>query len=46
VQVYVAHSPFAPHTGYGPALVNTLVDQYDFYRELAAVALYAVKGWL
>jgi hypothetical protein len=46
VQLYVAHSPFAPHSGYGPWLPNTLVDQWDWYREVAALALYAVKGWL
>jgi hypothetical protein len=45
-QVYVARSPFAPHTGYSPWLANTLVDQWDWGRELLALALYASRGWL
>lgn len=46
LQLYVAAAPFAPHCGYGSRLLDAAADQLDFWRELAAIAWYAAKGWL
>jgi hypothetical protein len=43
--LYVADAPFAGHAGYGPAL-DALADQWDFWRELAALAWYWARGYL
>lgn len=44
LQLYVADAPFAGHHGYG--VLDPLVDQVDFWRELGALALYKVRGYL
>ena len=38
-RLYVADAPFAGHHGYGRAL-DALADQWDFWRELAALGYY------
>jgi hypothetical protein len=45
-QLYVAAAPFAGHCGYGFWLLDVAADQLDFWRELAAIAWYAMRGWL
>lgn len=44
-ELYVADAPFAGHRGYGPVL-DALADQWDFWRELAALVYYWARGWL
>lgn len=46
MQLYVAAAPFAGHHGYGHWLLDAAMDQVDFWRELAAVAWYGMRGWL
>eukprot|EP00879_Flechtneria_rotunda_P015661 GHRR01016383.1.p1 GENE.GHRR01016383.1~~GHRR01016383.1.p1 ORF type:complete len:250 (+),score=61.10 GHRR01016383.1:329-1078(+) len=46
VQFYVAKAPFAGHCGYGHWLIDSAMDQWDFWRELGAIAYYAARGWL
>lgn len=46
LQLYVAEAPFAGHHGYGSALLDCAMDQLDFWRELAAIAWYWVRGYL
>lgn len=43
---FVAPAPCAGHAGYGPALLDAAADQWDWWREVAAVAYYWVRGWL
>jgi len=44
-RLYVAAAPFAGHRGYG-AVLDAAADQFDFWRELAALAWYWLRGWL
>lgn len=46
IQLYTAKAPFAGHCGYGHWLLDGLMDQVDFWRELAALGYYGVRGWL
>lgn len=46
LQVYVAPAPFAPHCGWGHPALDAAMDQLDFWRELAALAYYWLRGWL
>jgi hypothetical protein len=46
LQLYTAHAPFAGHHGYGHWLLDGLMDQLDFWRELAALGWYGLRGWL
>ena len=45
-QVYMAPAPYAPHTGYGSAVLDRLVDWVDLVREAAAIAWYKYKGYI
>jgi uncharacterized SAM-binding protein YcdF (DUF218 family) len=44
-RLYVAAAPLAGHRGYGAPL-DALADQWDFWRELAALGYYGLRGWL
>ena len=44
-QLYMANAPFAGHRGYG-CLLDVVADQWDCWRELAALAWYALCGYL
>lgn len=45
-ELFVAAAPFAGHHGYGCAALDAAADAWDFARELAALAWYALRGWL
>lgn len=44
-QLYVAGTPFTGHSDYGAAL-DAAADQWDWWREVAALCWYAARGWL
>lgn len=44
-RLYVADAPFAGHRGYG-RVPDALADQWDFWRELAALGYYWIRGYL
>jgi hypothetical protein len=46
LQLYTAKAPFAGHHGYGHWLLDGVMDQIDFWRELAALGWYGLRGWL
>jgi hypothetical protein len=46
LQLYTAQAPFAGHCGYGHWWLDAFMDQVDFWRELAALGYYGLRGWL
>lgn len=45
-QLYTAKAPFAGHCGYGHKVLDVIADQVDFWREVAALGWYGLRGWL
>lgn len=45
-KLYVAAAPFAGHRGYGCGVLDLLADYWDFFREIAAISWYGLRGWL
>jgi uncharacterized SAM-binding protein YcdF (DUF218 family) len=46
-RVYVAEVPFTGHRGWGGGpLLNHAIDQLDFWREIAALVYYWLKGYI
>jgi hypothetical protein len=46
MQLFVADAPCAGHHGYHNRMLDALMDQWDFWREVLALAYYYVRGWL